>query len=70
MTDYVGDVSVEQEIQTLRMQRPHVVLLGAGASKAAGTAATATVGQCLFCGSSPSNWTLLAASRTTSATLR
>jgi NAD-dependent SIR2 family protein deacetylase len=35
VTSYVGDVSVDQEIQTLRMQRPHVVLLGAGASKAA-----------------------------------
>ncbi|MGA8726296.1 MAG: hypothetical protein WB565_14780 [Acidimicrobiales bacterium] len=35
MTDYPGDVSVEDEIANLQMQRPHVVLLGAGASRAA-----------------------------------
>ena len=33
--DDVGDVTVEAEIASLRMERPHLVLLGAGASKAA-----------------------------------
>jgi hypothetical protein len=32
---YIGDVSVEDEINRVFMGRPHVVLLGAGASKAA-----------------------------------
>jgi hypothetical protein len=35
VTGFIGDVSVQQEIGALEMQRPHVVLLGAGASKAA-----------------------------------
>ena len=33
--DFVGEVTVEAEIASLRMGRPHLVLLGAGASKAA-----------------------------------
>lgn len=32
---FVGDLSVEEEIAALKMGRPHLVLLGAGASKAA-----------------------------------
>jgi hypothetical protein len=35
VSELIGGVSVEQEIATLRMERPHLVLLGAGASKAA-----------------------------------
>lgn len=35
MTDYSEDVTVEQEIANLKMKRPHVLLLGAGASRAA-----------------------------------
>lgn len=35
MADYPGDVTIENEIASLQMKRPHVVLLGAGASKAA-----------------------------------
>lgn len=35
MTDYPDDVTVEQEIANLKMERPHVLLLGAGASRAA-----------------------------------
>jgi len=32
---FIGDVSVDEEINALNMGRPHLVLLGAGASKAA-----------------------------------
>jgi hypothetical protein len=35
MTDYIGDVTIEDEVANLQMERPHVFLLGAGASKAA-----------------------------------
>jgi hypothetical protein len=35
VTSYPGDVTIEAEIADLQMGRPHVLLLGAGASKAA-----------------------------------
>jgi hypothetical protein len=35
MSSYIGDVTIEDEIANIQMGRPHVLLLGAGSSKAA-----------------------------------
>jgi hypothetical protein len=35
VSNYIGDITIEDEVANLQMGRPHVLLLGAGASKAA-----------------------------------
>ena len=35
MSNYIGEITIEDEVANLQMGRPHVLLLGAGASKAA-----------------------------------